>query len=124
MARAANAATSRDGSAGGIDPDDAGRGEDDFKAVAQQLAAELGQAADQVDAVAALRHVGLEAALKIAVGKARKLFEECQAQTDFQAASEPKQAAREWDFEQKQDQGKGDTAAAKEAAANANHGAK
>ena len=95
---AANAASSRDGRAGWIDPDNARGGEDDFEAVTQKLAAQFGKAADQMDAVAALGHVGFGAALKIAVGKARKFFEECQAQTDFQTASEAQQAGRESGF--------------------------
>ncbi len=85
-----------------IDPDDARRGENDFKAVAQKLAAEFGKAADQMNAVAALGHVRLGAALKVAVAEARKFFQECQAQTDFQTPSEAQQAGGDGDFKQEE----------------------
>src|ERR1700677_2809485 len=78
----------REGSARWIDPEDARRGEDNFKAVAQELAAELGKAANQMNAVAALRHVGFGAALKVAIAEAWNLFQKCQAQADFETASE------------------------------------
>ena len=93
--------------AGRIDPDDARRGEDNFEAVAQQLAAQFGKAANQMNAVAALGHVGLEAALKVAVAEARDFFEKRQAQTDFETPAEAQQTAGERNFEQQQRGGEG-----------------
>ena len=51
-----------------------------------------------MDAVAALGHVGFEAALEVAVAQARDLVEERQAETDFQTAAEAEEAGDQGDF--------------------------
>src|ERR1700693_5482086 len=81
-----------DGRDRGVEPTDAGGGENDFESVAQKLSAQFGQAANLMNAVAALGHVGFEAALEIAVAEAGDLVEKCQAQADFEMASEAEEA--------------------------------
>jgi len=53
-----------------------------------------------VNTVAALGHVGFEAALKIAVAETRELFKERDAQTNFQTPAETQQAGCNWNFEE------------------------
>src|ERR1700691_1013670 len=77
-----------DGCADGVKPDDAGGGEDDFESVAQELSAQFGQATDLMNAVAALRHVGCEAALEVSVAEARDFGKESQTEAGFEMTAE------------------------------------
>ena len=56
-----------------IEPDDAGQGEEQLAGGAHEPLAEVGHQAEAVDAVAALGHVGGQAALEVAVAEAREL---------------------------------------------------
>ncbi len=106
---AAKAASSAMGALAGIDPDNARRGEDDFEAVAQQLAAQFGKAADQMDAVAALGHVRLGAALKIAIAEIAEVFRGMPGASGFpNAVPKRKQAGCEWNFKEEERGGERD----------------
>src|SRR6266852_7774865 len=70
-----------------IEPDDSAGGENNFEDVAQQLAAEIRQAPDEMDAMAALGHIRFQAALEISIAQVWNLTQESLAKADFEAAA-------------------------------------
>ena len=64
--------------------------------VAHEARAELGQTAQRVEAVRAMRHVGDEPAVEIAVAQPRQLVEQRGAQPRLEAAPDAQDAAPRW----------------------------
>jgi len=102
IATAARADSSAIGVLNGSSQNDSPGGENNFEDVAQQLAAEIRKAPDEMDAVAALGHVRFQTALEIAIAEVWDLTQKSLPKADFQAAAGAKETRDQRDFEQQQ----------------------
>src|ERR1700761_4535776 len=100
----------------GSEPDDSGGGGAEAKDCLERLANLVGQIPQAVNDVAALGHIGGEAAVKVAVGDSWNFAEESQPEAVFDLPSETDGAGEEGNFEEQQsgaeDQDGGDGAEA------------